>query len=723
MTAENIEAPAHGVNTSASEAEAEAEVFQLRKLLWDAGYRPVAVYTKAKNPHGDRWEQRARQTPPEAATVPPDPRHLNTGILCDGLRAIDVDVDDEAKAAEIDRLALEMLGAAPMRFRENSPRHLHLYRAADGEPSKRVVRNKSTDQKVEVLGRGQQLLGFGEHDSGVPLHWKGFAGRGALTAITEEQLDRFLEAAGRVIGATDVEGGSGDNVPRPPEELAAVDVDLLEPICRALPNDGRWDDRSTWIGLAHAFKAAFRDDDWRGRALFAEHAERWTDATGKPKPSTIDGATHTDEALRVYDSLGDKHSMGAGHIVKWARESGVDPALIGAYECAVLMHEFEYDSWEARNARRQKLLDRLSLNAWKERSIPPPDRLLGDLLTTTARVFLVGRTGLGKTHLAMAIAAHVGAGVHFLHWHCTRPARVLYIDGEMPPELIQERLRDAERRMGQEVPPGNLVIYSAVDAEGFAAEFPELGIMPPLNTVEGHRWVLRLIEHLDGVDLVIFDNVMSLITGDQKDEIPWSETLPLVQALTARRVGQLWLDHTGHDASRQYGSSTKGWRMDAIGIQTPIDGEPDELGFQLSFEHPGKARRRTPANWRDFQTVNIRLAGGQWQVESAGGGKAPKADPIKLTPREQGWLNDLKEIFAESNAPLKGLEMPIGEPVRLSRVSLTQALKNRSRFTLDEKGNLTGADRQKMSEVLNALKDKGKIGMDAESVWLSVASA
>jgi hypothetical protein len=53
---------------------------------------------------------------------------------------------------------------------------------------------------------------------------------------------------------------------------------------------------------------------------------------------------------------------------------------------------------------------------------------------------------------------------------------------------------------------------------------------------------------------------MFLIAGDQKDEVPWSETLPLVDKLTRLKIGQVWLDHTDHNTDRQYGSSTKAWR-------------------------------------------------------------------------------------------------------------------------------------------------------------------
>jgi hypothetical protein len=265
----------------------------------------------------------------------------------------------------------------------------------------------------------------------------------------------------------------------------------------------------------------------------------------------------------------------------------------------------------------------LSVETWANRLMPEPDRLLGDLVTTTTRMFLVGRTGLGKTHLGYAIGNGIATGQGFLHWRSSRPARVLVIDGEMPAELIKARSLDLLRRGG--VPPtDNLLIFSRDLEEQFAAAFPTLGLMPPLNTEEGHNYVIARIDFLGGVDAVILDNVMSLIAGDQKDEIPWSETLPLVMQLTRRHVGQIWLDHTGHNTDRQYGSATKAWRMDAVGQMTPLPDDQrgqHEVAFTLSFEYPGKARRRTPENWADFESVIIRLKDDRWTWEPAGGEK------------------------------------------------------------------------------------------------------
>ena len=67
----------------------------------------------------------------------------------------------------------------------------------------------------------------------------------------------------------------------------------------------------------------------------------------------------------------------------------------------------------------------LTVDEWMNRDLPPPDRLLGEWLTTTSRVYVSADTGLGKTSLGMAITAHLGAGLDFLHWRCHRRARVL----------------------------------------------------------------------------------------------------------------------------------------------------------------------------------------------------------------------------------------------------------------------------------------------------------
>jgi AAA domain len=365
---------------------------------------------------------------------------------------------------------------------------------------------------------------------------------------------------------------------------------------------------------------------------------------------------------------------------------------------------------ESADERRERLIDLLDARSWINLDIPAPDRLLGDLLTTTTRMFIVGKTGLGKTMLGFALAVALASGTDFLHWKSNRPARVVCIDGEMPTELIKQRIVDAARRAGVTIPRGNLMIYGADRTEEITKEFPDLGPMPPLNCEAGHNWVMRLVSWIGGVDVIILDNVMSLIAGDQKDEIPWTETMPLVMRLSGQKIAQIWLDHAGHNTDRQYGSSTKAWRFDAVAVLKPFANSKDsagELGFYLSFE---KARRRTPANWHEFEQQTIRLVNDKWTNESLdpASGNAPR-----LKGDTAVGLNVLTDLTIRD-----GVQLPPGDGFPTTPMQGVNELAWRREFyrRLDDRPPETR--KKAFQRMVTKLRDANLIAMCDGRVWL-----
>jgi hypothetical protein len=180
------------------------QIQSLRKQLWQNGFRPINVKTASKVPlPKERWTERARTNPPEAATAWPSADALSTGILCDGLIALDIDTDDPAIVSQIASAAKQYLGDAPSRTRGDSPRCLYLYRAAEGEPSKRSLSGKRG--KVEALGHGQQFVAFGNHPDGAVYDWpEGSPAsfhRDKLSTVTQDALHAFLCAVAPLIGA------------------------------------------------------------------------------------------------------------------------------------------------------------------------------------------------------------------------------------------------------------------------------------------------------------------------------------------------------------------------------------------------------------------------------------------------------------------------------------------------------------------------------------------
>jgi hypothetical protein len=261
------------------------------------------------------------------------------------------------------------------------------------------------------------------------------------------------------------------------------------------------------------------------------------------------------------------------------------------------------------------MLPPLTIGEWLSRDLPAPDFILGDWLSTTSRALLVAPTGLGKTGFALAKALHAAAGKDFLHWRGRRPCKVLYIDGEMARRLFKERIADAAKRLGEQ--PAGFHALSHEDVEGFA----------PLNTREGQSYIERLIEQIGNPDLIVFDSIMCLLVGDMKDGEPWAQIMPWVRSLTRRRIGQLWVHHTGHDASRSYGDKTKEWQLDTVMHMEAIDRDDTDVSFSLEFR---KARERTPATRADFQTARIALVGDQWTVQAPAGAPPGRVSPLGL---------------------------------------------------------------------------------------------
>ncbi|MBU1039990.1 MAG: bifunctional DNA primase/polymerase [Proteobacteria bacterium] len=199
--------------------------------------------------------------------------------------------------------------------------------------------------------------------------------------------------------------------------------------------------------------------------------------------------------------------------------------------------------------------------------VPKPVLLLDPILSERGLTMLFAARGIGKTWVALCIAVALACGRMALgRWSAPEPRKVLYVDGEMSLNMLKERLSALYPDGNPElVPDGNLRIVS-----------PELqgGPMPNLATREGQ---LALAPHIEGVDLVIVDNLATLaINGSENDADAWRP----VQAwlLELRRMGKavLLVHHAGKSGG-QRGSSAKEDILDVvINLKRPDDYKADE---------------------------------------------------------------------------------------------------------------------------------------------------
>lgn len=269
-----------------------------------------------------------------------------------------------------------------------------------------------------------------------------------------------------------------------------------------------------------------------------------------------------------------------------------------------------------REARRERF-QRFGMAEWLRRAVPAKDYLQGHWLHTTARVLLTADTGVGKSTLALELAFYTSLGLPFLHWPAGRACRVVYLDSEMGVEEVKARLIELEKRTGQA--SENLTVLSLEDFSD----------APPLDTEAGHVWLTAILDAI-GAELVIIDNLMTVVSGSLKDDDTWKAVVPLAKQLSARRIGQLWVHHTGWDASRAYGSRTIQWQMSAcLHLDRIADG--DALSFKMSFP---KARGKRSDTIAEYAETTITFNGREWTSSACSTG-----------PSLPKWLRPYQDAF------------------------------------------------------------------------------
>lgn len=195
----------------------------------------------------------------------------------------------------------------------------------------------------------------------------------------------------------------------------------------------------------------------------------------------------------------------------------------------------------------------LTLDELLKVSLPPREMIMDPFLPSQGLAMIAAARGVGKTHVALGIAYAVATGKNFLSWSAPKPHKVLYIDGEMPLVLLQERLQMIVDMNGQKPEPDFLHILTPDRQDT---------VMPDLSTHEGRLAVAPLIAV---VDLVIIDNNSCLFRrGNENEAIAWQATQDW--ALDWRRLGKtiIFIQHTGRSGQNPRGNSKREDILDTV---------------------------------------------------------------------------------------------------------------------------------------------------------------
>jgi putative DNA primase/helicase len=207
--------------------------------------------------------------------------------------------------------------------------------------------------------------------------------------------------------------------------------------------------------------------------------------------------------------------------------------------------------------------------------LPPRQKIVAPWLPEKGLAMIYSPRGVGKTLLGMTAAYAIAAGANFLGFKIEKPRKVLYIDGEMPAQTMQDRLAAIVNGFAEQPPtPEHFRIL--------LSDLREYGL-PDLATPEGQAWIDAQVGE---AEVIVLDNISTLVrSGKENEAEAW---LPIQSwLLRHRRAGRaiVFFHHAGKGGA-QRGTSRREDVLDTvISLRRPSDYSPDQgARFELHYE-------------------------------------------------------------------------------------------------------------------------------------------
>ena len=203
---------------------------------------------------------------------------------------------------------------------------------------------------------------------------------------------------------------------------------------------------------------------------------------------------------------------------------------------------------------------------------PPRVNIISPWLPSKGLAMVYAQRGIGKTFFALSVALAVSEGKSLCGWQIDKPKGVLYIDGEMPAEVIQERLKLI----------GNIDATTSKTPFKFIARDLNGDQSLDLTDIATQRMI---DVYLDGVDLIIVDNISTLCPGKENESESWVPIQEFALRMRASGRSVLFIHHAGKNGSQRGTSKREDVLDTVIALKHPKDyNSKDGACFELHFE-------------------------------------------------------------------------------------------------------------------------------------------
>jgi hypothetical protein len=547
----------------ASAAEPTASALDHALALARHGFRVLPIKPGEKRPPMTAWQDAASadERPIRAWFDGIYRNHgvgIATGHLANGAAFFVLDIDDREHHSGTD--TLEQLEDAHGKLPDTitsitgSGGGHRFFTVPDGRPCPRNDQSGRLGPGLDIRGEGGQVVVAPTvHPNGHAYMWEDGHGPGRIP---------MAEAPAWLLDLLEPEPAT----PRPPAPSGVRDAFMAATVGPA----DRYNDTTTWAQLLEA-------DGWT-HSHTRDGEEYWT----RPGKETREGVSATvgwagNDALKVFTSgvpwlQADRtYSKFQYHALRHHNgdERAAARAIIAsetptALALPVVQVGAPADTPEA--ATDQYDTDLLAmLTDWPSfwaHDDTAAQWMMEPVIAEGRAHAIYAPGGTGKSLFSLWIAATLATGRQGLDNHPGTPRRVLYLDYEMTPEDVRERLES----MGYDNTCDLTRLHYAI-----------LPSLPPADAPEGGKAIARMAQLVDA-ELVILDTFSRAVSGDENDAdtvrafYRWTLLHLKSEGRTFARI-----DHAGKDLDKgQRGSSAKNDDVDVVWQMTKADD-----GFKL----------------------------------------------------------------------------------------------------------------------------------------------
>jgi hypothetical protein len=227
------------------------------------------------------------------------------------------------------------------------------------------------------------------------------------------------------------------------------------------------------------------------------------------------------------------------------------------------------------DALNESVVTALELN---DLELAPREKLLGDWFCEGDCGFLFAFRGTGKTWLALAMAQALSTGGKLGDWQAPAPVKVLYVDGEMPPDLMRDRCE------GLEGSNDNLQFLN------HEILFERTGKVLNIADPEAQRAITARCMNT-GVKVLFLDNLSTLASGMKENEADsWELVNPWLLDLRRRKVAVVIVHHAGRSGEMRGTSKREDSVFWIIALDDAKKNADDKRGarFVTRFTKPSR---------------------------------------------------------------------------------------------------------------------------------------